>query len=51
MEQTTTRRIKLTCHPEKGKWVVNMPGSGMRPRVYRDLDKALAKVAELAEAA
>lgn len=40
--------VKLTLH-ESGKAVVNMPGSGMRPRVFRDKQKALALVSKLAQ--
>jgi hypothetical protein len=40
------KTIKIVRH-ESGKTVVNMPGTGMKPRVYRSAERALAKVAEL----
>ena len=39
--------IKIVMH-DSGKVVVNMPGSGMNPRVYRSIDGALAFVRRLA---
>jgi hypothetical protein len=45
---TLALTIKLVIH-DSGKAVVNMPGSGMNPRVYTSVDKALAKVSELAK--
>jgi hypothetical protein len=48
-DQAMSKKIvKLTLH-ESGKAVVNMPGSGMRPRVFRDKQKALALVSKLAQ--
>lgn len=45
----STTTVKLTIHPESGKFVVNAPGTGMRPRVYKSLDKAMNKIRTLAE--
>lgn len=42
--------IKLTIHPDKGKFVVNTPGTHAQrqPRTYTSLGKALGRVTELA---
>jgi hypothetical protein len=39
--------IKIVFHPESGKYVVNMPGSGMRPHVFKSREKAMELVSRL----
>jgi hypothetical protein len=41
--------VNLICHPQKGLYVVNTPGSHLqrRPRVYRSRPKAMDRVAAL----
>lgn len=48
----TIMTVKLTCHPQKGLYVVNTPGSHLqrRPRVYRSESRAMNRVAELLRA-
>lgn len=41
-----SKTVKIVVH-RSGKIVVNMPGSGMRPRVFRDKQKALSLVEHL----
>jgi hypothetical protein len=43
--------IKLTAHEDRGKWVVNTPGTHVQrqPRVYGSREAALARVTELVE--
>jgi hypothetical protein len=45
--ETVATVVKVVFHPESGKYVVNMPGSGMRPRVFTSRDKAMALVSRL----
>jgi hypothetical protein len=39
--------VKVVFHPSSGKYVVNMPGTGMRPRVFKSRDKAMELVERL----
>jgi hypothetical protein len=39
--------VKIVFHPESGKYVVNMPGTGMRPHVFTKRDKMLELVNRL----
>jgi len=39
--------VKVVFHPDSGKYVVNVPGSGMRPRVFTSRDRAMAFVSRL----
>jgi hypothetical protein len=39
--------VKVVFHPESGKYVVNTPGSGMRPRIYKTRAKAIDLVQRL----
>ena len=39
--------VKVVFHPYSGKYVVNMPGSGMRPHVFKDREKAMELVRRL----
>ena len=41
-----TKTVKMVVHPS-GKIVVNMPGSGMRPHVYKDKRKAMELIDRL----
>jgi hypothetical protein len=44
-----TMQVKITIHLDKGKFVVNTPGTHVQrqPRVYGSLDKAVERAQEL----